>query len=939
MTTKLKRKHVTLALVLPLLLSSLNGSFAGAAALPTTVTPQSAPSWGYFVDNYQNNITANNMVSSNPAIGTLSKFLDLWTPGDKVTDSVYYWKNGTKVNPGVLDANMQYVANIAATRTADQETAAYLDDRRNQTYSVTEGLGSLTDVYRSKSGTYTTIQDVAADATTKKYDDGNSSNAAGNVNSELGKMVTLIGTVRGNYASGNPSKNFYQYPRPWRQLGENVLIPTLIPAKSSTPASDGGFPSGHTNAAYLAAFSLAYAVPERFQELLTRASELGNNRIVTGMHSPLDVMGGRVLATAMAAATLNDPANAAIKQAAYDNAHANLLTQTGTAEDRFSDYVKNKKEYTGRLTYGFNQINATMNPMVVPKGAEVLLETRLPYLDNTQRRWVLATTGIPSGYPLLDDTEGWGRLNLFAAADGYGAFVGDVTVTMDAYKGGFHALDRWRNDISGTGKLTKGGTGTLKLQGDNTYSGGTQITDGILDGDSNTAFGTGDVAVTGGAMIENVAGTMTIGASYTQSAEGALELNLGSNNDLLEIKGDVSLNGKLRLNFTNNYVPDNGIVTIITHGKDRRNGQFSSVETTGLPSGYTVKVIYDTDSIRVKVTNDTAPPSWPEKGGLTSSNVGQTSLTLNWPAATDESGVAGYSVYRDALLIGTVPGTTYSYTLTDLIGSTSYSFSVVAYDLEGNQSSPLNASFSTDGRRRSSGGGSTGSSASNSGETVSNNTDPAGTSSLGTTPAVPPTSTKPGAPTASTGISAGSPSKLFSDVDGTYSWAVEAIDTLASKGIIQGTSDKMFAPDKRISRADVVLLLVRALDLKSEFTSNFSDVAKEDYYYEALGTAKQLGLVNGLEGTTFGPKQDVTREDLMLLCARAFMLAGHDVQANTADLSQFTDHTQISPYAAEGVAFLVKKGIVEGNGHEINPSGAATRAETAVMIYRMVNMK
>ena len=31
---------------------------------------------------------------------------------------------------------------------------------------------------------------------------------------------------------------------------------------------------------------------------------------------------------------------------------------------------------------------------------------------------------------MLDDPEGWGRLNLFAAADGYGAFTGNVVVTM-----------------------------------------------------------------------------------------------------------------------------------------------------------------------------------------------------------------------------------------------------------------------------------------------------------------------------------------------------------------------------------------------------------------------------------------------------------------------------------------------------------------------------
>ncbi len=105
----------------------------------------------------------------------------------------------------------------------------------------------------------------------------------------------------------------------------------------------------------------------------------------------------------------------------------------------------------------------------VPQGAEALLETRLLYLDGEQRRDVLKTTEIASGYPLLDDAEGYGRLNLFAAADGYAAFEQDVTVTMDAAKGGFNSIDTWRNDITGKGRLVKRGNGILGLSGANSY--------------------------------------------------------------------------------------------------------------------------------------------------------------------------------------------------------------------------------------------------------------------------------------------------------------------------------------------------------------------------------------------------------------------------------------------------------------------------------------
>jgi autotransporter-associated beta strand protein len=597
--TNSTKKLVSVALGLTLLSNTVLGHAVMAAPDVSSIEVPTAPAWGHFVDSYTNNSSANLSVESNPTIGLLSGFLELWTPGSS-------WDNGTKLNSNVLDYNIKYVADLAKSRTAADETRAYYDDRRNQSYGATEGLGALADVYRDLSGTYTTITSIPDDATSVKYNDGNGTNKAGDSDSRLGKMVDLIGMLRGNYASTTPAKNFYSYMRPYRWLDDtNAIVPTLRPAISATPATDGGFPSGHTNASYLAAYALAYAVPERFQELVTRASEMGNSRIVAGMHSPLDVIGGRVMATALAAAALADPANAELKQAAYDQAHNILLQETGTSEDRFTDYEQNKALFMERLTYGFPQIHATTNAMVVPKGAEVLLETRLPYLSDEQRRAVLATTGIASGYPVLDDPEGWGRLNLFAAADGYGAFASDVTVTMDAGKGGFHAADRWRNDISGTGKLTKEGSGALTLQGGNTYAGGTELKAGTLAGGSATAFGSGDVTNSGGTLTENVTGKVTIGGNFTQAAEGTLKLNLASAGDALEVQGTVHANGKLQVHFEDGYTPGQGSITLLSYGANQRTGQFSSVEIDGVPSAYNAQVVYQANRIVLEITDKT----------------------------------------------------------------------------------------------------------------------------------------------------------------------------------------------------------------------------------------------------------------------------------------------------------------------------------------------
>ena len=550
------------------------------------------PSVTAFVDTYQTNLTANTTVSNNAVLRLLSDFSTLWTPGAS-------WNDGTATALGapILSNNIQQVKTLAGTRTAADETNAYLIDRRNQNYSALNGLGPLRDVFATASGAATTIAGVAADATSVKYDD--TGNGAGSSTSPLGNVVSLIGTLRGNYSSTNPAKAYYQYMRPFRWLNDtSVVIPTLRPAISATPASDGGFPSGHTNAGYLASYALAYAVPQRYQELLANASDIGQSRIVAGMHSPGDVIGGRVVATALAAAILNDSANAAVKASAYSQAQSYLQTATSSdantlytfahsgsaSSDAQFDATANRASFLTRMTYGFPAIGATTTVASVPKGAEVLLETRQPYLSDAQRRVVLKTTALASGYPVMDDAEGWGRLNLFAAADGYGAFSGNVVLVMDAAKGGFHAADRWRNDIAGTGKLVKQGSGTLRLAGANSWSGGTELAAGALQGDSATAFGSGDVYVGGGTLIGNAPVALKLAGKYTQlSGATTLELALGGASGAggLAVAGTATIaGGALRVKFANGYKPKAGDSLVVLSAGELK-GKFTTITVDG----------------------------------------------------------------------------------------------------------------------------------------------------------------------------------------------------------------------------------------------------------------------------------------------------------------------------------------------------------------------
>ncbi|HQD27731.1 S-layer homology domain-containing protein [Acetivibrio saccincola] len=177
--------------------------------------------------------------------------------------------------------------------------------------------------------------------------------------------------------------------------------------------------------------------------------------------------------------------------------------------------------------------------------------------------------------------------------------------------------------------------------------------------------------------------------------------------------------------------------------------------------------------------------------------------------------------------------------------------------------------------------------------------------------------------------------KTFDDIS-SYSWAKNQIEVLASKGVISGMSETTFAPGEDIKRADFIILLIKSLGLYCEFESNFSDVSPESYYYEYVGMAKELGITSGVGNNMFKPLEKITRQDMMVLTANALKIAGKiSDTGNESDISKFSDKDKIASYAVEGVATLVKKGIVVGSGNIINPLGNATRAELAAIIYKI----
>jgi membrane-associated phospholipid phosphatase len=437
---------------------------AATTAPTASATPTPTPTATYPSDS-----TAPNLVP------LLAGYQQLWSPSGKSD------LHGTVLNSKVLSANDQLAVWINNNSTKNQQFRAL----QNAEYQTADGTAYDQSI---------TIADALGSKIAAAYVKGTETGA-------LPLTAALINSSNGTsgaYVSTSAAKALYSYPRPYLPTDpttpavagdpagcapalENasslltdrtnksytdakgnlkiVRVPDAVDTTHQYSTSDvalsaqynttgictgGSFPSGHTTTAYQAGITLATLLPELAPEILARASEAGNNRIVLGVHYPLDIVGGRIDGEAALAARWSDKAYVAgvlepARKELVTYLQKQLHTSLGTAIAREKPYTDNpyggkrmpggtaqivtdRKSavavYTERLSYGLPKVSDQKLAASVPAGAENLLLTAFPTLTDAQRTAVLAQTETASGAALDGssyDQGSWERLNLAAA--------------------------------------------------------------------------------------------------------------------------------------------------------------------------------------------------------------------------------------------------------------------------------------------------------------------------------------------------------------------------------------------------------------------------------------------------------------------------------------------------------------------------------------------
>jgi membrane-associated phospholipid phosphatase len=266
----------------------------------------------------------------------------------------------------------------------------------------------------------------------------------------FGRAYGLRGGSIGANAYGN-SRPFMTEPETKRIVGPdylNTVADNVVYSRGPIMnlVNSPSYPSGHTSYGYTGALLLAILVPQRYQQMIARGAEYGNDRIIVGAHYAMDVLAGRTLALYdMAHLLANDPL------------YVGRSTQNAPTINDFRSEVKKarssitaaleagcgntidvcSREDIGRLSVpsaneAFYATTQSYNlPVVYPQNTDVhedvgklapeagyLLTTAFPSLTLEQADKILTDTEGPGG-GFLDDGSAFGvysRLNLYAAA-------------------------------------------------------------------------------------------------------------------------------------------------------------------------------------------------------------------------------------------------------------------------------------------------------------------------------------------------------------------------------------------------------------------------------------------------------------------------------------------------------------------------------------------
>ena len=180
-------------------------------------------------------------------------------------------------------------------------------------------------------------------------------------------------------------------------------------------------------------------------------------------------------------------------------------------------------------------------------------------------------------------------------------------------------------------------------------------------------------------------------------------------------------------------------------------------------------------------------------------------------------------------------------------------------------------------------------------------------------------------------VQAVEPSSGFVDMPGQTHWAYEALNSAVQNGILRGENQHLY-PAQDLTRAEMAAIINRVFGAEEQADiTRFTDVQTSDWFYADLAKAVGMGTFVG-DGNLMNPNQVMSRQDVMLVLARALKLD----TADTSNLNAYTDCAQIADYAKGAIVAMLKAGYISGfTDQTFRPQDSLTREQMAQILYNI----
>lgn len=183
----------------------------------------------------------------------------------------------------------------------------------------------------------------------------------------------------------------------------------------------------------------------------------------------------------------------------------------------------------------------------------------------------------------------------------------------------------------------------------------------------------------------------------------------------------------------------------------------------------------------------------------------------------------------------------------------------------------------------------------------------------------------------------------INDINKSSSYAKNAILYLAEQNIISGDQNENFNPQKSVTRAEMVALIAKAMNLdasKPPEMATFKDVPINHWAFRYVEAAYKEGIITGISATEFKPNDIITREQMALIFVRALDLVEQGKDVELININSFADKAKISTWAKKEVEVAIEAGLMNGvSNKSFEPKSSANKEQSAVVIERLLKNK